>query len=102
VSTRRRAWLIFLKYISDAFQGGTTPSRPSPTPTRGIATSTRPTRLLGARRAVAELQERANNPEIWQAHRPGDGRLEKANVMLKGVLPRITRGPRSTRTRLGE
>ena len=97
--------LIFLKYVSDAFEARQRRSRRRSrrAPILRIRTSTPPRCLLGAGGgALAFLQARAKQPEIGTLVDAAMDAIERENRSLQGVLPKDYARPALDKHRLGE
>ena len=98
--------LIFLKYISDAFEEMHARSRPSGTraPTRRIRTSTGPRTSSGCRwrRAGAGSRRRARQPDIGRLVDDAMTAIERDNPALKDVLPKDYARPALDKQRRGQ
>ena len=107
VQARRASGLIFLKYISDAFEeqhAALLAEKAAGCRPRGPRRVPRPERLLGAARGPlgAPARRNAKQPTIGQLIDDAMDAIEKENPALKGVLPKDYARPALDKTRLGE
>ena len=97
--------LIFLKYISDAFEEQHTRLRPRRRRAliRRTRTSTEPRASSGCRpRRWAHLKAQAKQPTIGQLVDDAMAGIERDNPALKGVLPKDYARPALDKQRLGQ